>query len=68
MTSESAVVTAFDAAGKEDGPTGQAGDALMEINPDGTCLTKVLSIGKRGAVEGAAWKPGESRGAGPISC
>jgi Tol biopolymer transport system component len=45
-----------------------AGGALMEINADGTCLTKVFSIGSRGVVEGAAWQPGEGRGAGPISC
>jgi hypothetical protein len=40
----------------------------MEINPDGTCLTEVFSIGNRGSVGGAAWEPGEERGAGPISC
>jgi dipeptidyl aminopeptidase/acylaminoacyl peptidase len=60
--------TDLDAAGTEDFPRAQDGNALMEINPDGTCLTKVLSVGSRGAIEGAAWQPGESRGAGPISC
>ena len=60
--------TAMDDAGGEDGATAQSGNALMEINPDGTCLTKVFSLGERGAVEGAAWQPGAERGAGPISC
>jgi hypothetical protein len=39
----------------------------MEINADGTCLTHVYSE-PNGAIEGASWKPGEGRGAGPISC
>jgi Tol biopolymer transport system component len=60
--------TAMDDAGGEDGATGQPGNALMEINPDGSCLTKVFSLGNRGAVEGAAWQPGPDRGVGPISC
>jgi dipeptidyl aminopeptidase/acylaminoacyl peptidase len=60
--------TALADAGGEDSPYPQDGDALMEINPDGTCLTKVYSLGTRGAVEGAAWQPGAERGAGPISC
>jgi hypothetical protein len=60
--------TTFNAAGAEDSPTASDGNALMEVNPDGTCLTKVFSIGNRGSVGGAAWEPGEGRGAGPISC
>jgi hypothetical protein len=60
--------TTLNAEGAEDAPTASDGNALMEVNPDGTCLTKVLSIGKKGAVEGAAWQPGADRGAGPISC
>jgi hypothetical protein len=40
----------------------------MEINPDGSCLTRVYSLGKKGLVQGAAWQPGAERGAGPISC
>jgi hypothetical protein len=60
--------TTLNAEGAEDAPTASDGNALMEVNPDGTCLTKVFSIGKRGSVGGAAWEPGEGRGAGPISC
>jgi hypothetical protein len=46
---------------------GEVGSSVMEINPDGTCLTQVYSVPK-GAVQGAAWQPGEGRGAGPLSC
>jgi Tol biopolymer transport system component len=46
----------------------QGGNALMEINADGTCLTKVLTAGKDSVLHGAAWQPGAERGAGPISC
>jgi WD40-like Beta Propeller Repeat len=45
------------------------GDALMEVNADGTCPTKVLA-GKptRFGFYGAAWQPGPGREAGRISC
>jgi Tol biopolymer transport system component len=43
------------------------GNAVMEINADGTCLTRLLSIG-RGSFYGSAWQPGAGREAGPISC
>jgi Tol biopolymer transport system component len=46
----------------------QPGSALMEINSDGTCLTRAYSAGAEGVVNGAAWQPGAERGAGPISC
>ncbi|MBS1895234.1 MAG: PD40 domain-containing protein [Actinobacteria bacterium] len=60
--------TAMEDAGGEDGAFAQLGNALMEINPDGTCLTKVYSAGPQAAVEGAAWQPGAERGVGPINC
>jgi hypothetical protein len=60
--------TALKAAGDIDYPGADVGSSLMEVDPDGTCLTKVFSLGKKGAVEGAAWQPGPGRGAGPISC
>jgi Tol biopolymer transport system component len=45
----------------------QEGDKLMEINADGSCLTRVLS--EPGiVVSGPAWQPGLDRGAGPILC
>jgi Tol biopolymer transport system component len=43
------------------------GDAIMEINADGTCRTRVLSI-PNVALLGAAWQPGPGREAGPIAC
>jgi Tol biopolymer transport system component len=43
------------------------GDALMAINVDGTCLTKVFSDPDL-TLYGAAWQPGPGREAGPISC
>jgi len=39
----------------------------MEINADGSCLTRVFS--EPGiVVSGPAWQPGLGRGAGPILC
>jgi nitrogen fixation protein FixH len=43
------------------------GNAVMEINADGTCLTRLLSIG-RGSFSGSSWQPGPGREAGPIAC
>jgi Tol biopolymer transport system component len=42
--------------------------SVMQINADGTCLTKVLASRFRQSLEGAAWQPGPGRGAGPIEC
>lgn len=45
----------------------EVGDKLMEINADGSCLTRVLS--EPGiVVSGPAWQPGPERGAGPVLC
>lgn len=44
-----------------------AGDSIMEINADGSCKTKVLSVPKV-TLFGATWQPGSGREAGPISC
>jgi len=44
-----------------------AGDSIMEINADGSCKTKVLSVPKV-SLFGATWQPGPGREAGPISC
>lgn len=43
------------------------GDAIVEVNADGTCARKVLS-GRGAAYYGPAWQPGASRGAGRIGC
>lgn len=43
------------------------GNALMQVNADGSCRKKILSQPKV-AFYGAAWQPGPGREAGPISC
>lgn len=43
------------------------GNALMQMNADGSCRKKVLSQ-RRVAFYGAVWQPGFGREAGPISC
>lgn len=42
--------------------------SVMQVNADGTCLTKVLASRSRQRLGGAAWQPGAGRGAGPIDC
>lgn len=42
--------------------------SVMQVNADGTCLTKVLASRSRENLDGAAWQPGPGRGAGPIEC
>jgi Tol biopolymer transport system component len=42
-------------------------NSVMEINADGTCLIRLLSI-EEGNFYGTAWQPGPGREAGPISC
>jgi hypothetical protein len=61
--------TTLNAAGVRDWDNGaQRGNALMEINADGSCPTEIYSLGKAGVVQGAGWQPGAGRGADPISC
>lgn len=43
------------------------GDAIMEVNADGTCTTEVLSA-TGDAFLGPAWQPGPGREAGAIAC
>jgi Tol biopolymer transport system component len=43
------------------------GDSIMEINADGSCRTKVLSV-PNVTLYGATWQPGPGREAGSISC
>lgn len=43
------------------------GNALMQVNADGSCRQKILTQ-RRVAFYGAAWRPGFGREAGPISC
>ncbi|HEX6455912.1 MAG TPA: hypothetical protein VF009_05270, partial [Solirubrobacterales bacterium] len=43
------------------------GDSIMEVNADGSCRTKVLSM-PRVILYGATWQPGPGREAGPIAC
>jgi Tol biopolymer transport system component len=44
------------------------GDAIVEMNADGSCATNVLSAHSGVALYGATWQPGPGRAAGPISC
>ena len=43
------------------------GDSIMQINADGTCASKVLSV-PHAALYGPAWQPGPGREAGRITC
>jgi len=43
------------------------GNALMQVNADGSCRKKILAR-PRVAFYGAAWQPGPGRKAGPIAC
>jgi Tol biopolymer transport system component len=45
----------------------EKGDAVLAINADGTCRTKVFSD-PRLTLYSAAWQPGLGREAGPIAC
>lgn len=45
----------------------EPGNKVMEINADGTCMTKVFA-NPDFTVYGAAWQPGPGREAGPIAC
>jgi hypothetical protein len=61
--------TTLNAAGVTDWDNNaQPGNALMEVNADGSCVSKIFSLGRAGRVQGAGWQPGAGRGAGPISC
>jgi Tol biopolymer transport system component len=43
------------------------GNSVMQVNADGSCLSRVFST-RRGVIYGTAWQPGPGHGAGPISC
>ncbi|HET6999638.1 MAG TPA: hypothetical protein VFI03_13760 [Solirubrobacterales bacterium] len=43
------------------------GNSVMQINPDGSCRRKLLSLEKV-AFYGVAWQSGPGREAGPIAC
>jgi Tol biopolymer transport system component len=43
------------------------GNSIMEVNADGSCKQKVLSL-RKGALRGPAWRPGQGREAGRIEC
>ena len=42
-------------------------EAVMEINADGSCKTKLLSVPSV-TLFGAVWQPGPGREAGSIAC
>ncbi len=43
------------------------GNSIMEVNADGSCKQKILSL-RNGALRGPAWRPGQGREAGRIEC
>jgi hypothetical protein len=43
------------------------GNSVVQVNADGSCLSRVFST-RRGIIYGTAWQPGPGRGAGPIVC
>jgi Tol biopolymer transport system component len=43
------------------------GDSIMEMNAEGSCRTKVLSVPGT-SLYGPTWQPGPGREAGPIAC
>jgi Tol biopolymer transport system component len=43
------------------------GNALMQVNADGSCRMRILSL-KTVAFYGVAWRPGSGREAGPLAC
>jgi Tol biopolymer transport system component len=59
--------TALNAAGQIDYPGAEVGSSVMEINPDGSCLTEAYAL-PNGTVSGATWQPGAERGVGPLRC
>jgi Tol biopolymer transport system component len=60
--------TTLRAAGRDDANgRPEAGNAVWEVNADGTCPTKVFGT-KRGIAFGSSWETGEGRDAGPIAC
>ena len=59
--------TRFQGGGSLEGFIG-FGDAVLQINADGSCGSPILA-GRRGvAYYGASWQPGAGRGAGRIAC
>jgi Tol biopolymer transport system component len=44
------------------------GNALLQVNADGTCQTMLRSETSSYAIFSPSWQPGPGRGAGPISC
>jgi TolB protein len=44
------------------------GDAVMEVNSDGTCLTEALPADPNISYSGVTWQSGPGRGAGRIAC
>jgi Tol biopolymer transport system component len=44
------------------------GNALLQVNADGTCQSVLRSEATSYAIFSPSWQPGPGRGAGPISC
>jgi Tol biopolymer transport system component len=59
--------TAVSGTGPAIGSEPHQGNAVMQVNADGSCLSRVFST-KRGVIFGTTWEPGPGREAGPIVC
>lgn len=59
--------TGLSGPGRAIGSEPHQGNSVMQVNADGSCLSRVLAT-QRGIVYGTAWQPGLGRGAGPIAC
>jgi Tol biopolymer transport system component len=59
--------TGLSGTGPAIGSDPHQGNSVMQVNADGSCLSRVLTT-RRGIAYGSAWQPGPGRGAGPIAC
>lgn len=59
--------TGLSGTGPAIGSDPHEGNSVMQVNADGSCLSRVFST-RRGVIYGSAWQPGPGREAGPIAC
>lgn len=59
--------TGLSGPGSAIGSEPHQGNSVMQVNADGSCLSRVFST-KRGVIYGSAWQPGPGREAGRIAC
>jgi TolB protein len=59
--------TRVNGSGRAIGSEPHQGNSVMQVNADGSCLSRVFST-RRGIIYGTSWQPGAGREAGPIAC